>query len=110
MPLSERYRIEIFLPDAVSPAYAQLINRLENEIAYAFGGCTVIQGTKGLYRSQEEKIIQDRIHLLFADIELGVNDRQALEAYVDSLQQMINSDLKEEKILIAVHSVFHQTI
>lgn len=109
MPLSAKYRIELFLPDSVRPAYAELINRLENEIAYAFGGCTEIQGTKGLYRSKGKRIIQDRIHLLFTDVELGVNDWDELEAYVDTLQEMISGDLNEEKILITVHSVFHQT-
>jgi hypothetical protein len=95
------------------PEYAKTINEFENELAYTLGGCSVIQGMKGLYRSAAQgKIVQDRIHLLFADVELRFDvDRQAIDEYVDALAEAIATALqkKEEEFLISVYPVYHQT-
>jgi len=95
------------------PEYAKTINEFENELTYTLGGCSVIQGMKGLYRSAlQGKIIQDRIHLLFVDVELRFDeDRQAVDEYVDALAEAIATALmkSEEEFLIAVYPVYHQT-
>jgi hypothetical protein len=93
------------------PEYAKIINEFENELAYTFGGCSVIQGIKGLYRSRVHgKIVQDRIHVLFSDFEMRFEEnRQSIETYVDSLAEAITTALKEEEFLISVYPVYHQT-
>ena len=40
MPLSEKARIEVYLPDALHPAYAELLEVLDREFTCTFGGCT----------------------------------------------------------------------
>ena len=50
MPLSEKVRIEIFIPDLSDPIYSRILEELGNELSYAFGGCTVV-ATNGKYRS-----------------------------------------------------------
>jgi len=110
LPLSEeRVRIEIFLPDSPDPAYASLTSVLENEIALTFGGCSTIQGIKGLFCDKEGNITQDRISLLFVDIEFSLtHDAELIRNYVDTLQDIVSSALDEEEILIAVQPIYHQ--
>jgi hypothetical protein len=108
LPLSEKARIEVFLPDVPDVIYPKLQNQLERELTYAMGGCSLIPGLKGLYLSRLGRIVQDRINLLFIDVKLHLpEDRDALELYVDNLQQSIASVLNEEKVLIVVYGVMH---
>ncbi len=64
MPLSERARVEVYLPDLPSPAYQELLESLEQEFTYTFGGCTLVRGLGGNYLSQLGLPVQDRISLL----------------------------------------------
>lgn len=50
MPLLEKVRIELFIPDLPDPIYGRLVEELGDELSYAFGGCTVTP-TQGKYRS-----------------------------------------------------------
>jgi hypothetical protein len=51
LPLSEKARIEVYLPDVAHPAYAELLDVFDREFTYAFGGCTLARGRKGSYLS-----------------------------------------------------------
>ena len=51
MPLSAKVRIELFIHDLPDPIYFNLLERLGDELSYAFGGCTVIPAS-GKYRSE----------------------------------------------------------
>ena len=42
MPLSEKARIEVYLPDVSRPEYQELLAELEQEFTYTFGGCTTL--------------------------------------------------------------------
>ncbi|HSO74255.1 MAG TPA: hypothetical protein VLU47_05410, partial [Blastocatellia bacterium] len=42
LPLSEKVRIELFIPDLPDPLYFNLLERLGDEWSYAFRGCTVV--------------------------------------------------------------------
>lgn len=52
MPLSEKARVEVYLPDLPRAAYQDLLGVLEQEFTYTFGGCTIISGLDGSYLSQ----------------------------------------------------------
>jgi hypothetical protein len=52
LPLSERARVEVYLPDLPSAAYQELLERLELEFTYSFGGCTLIRGLSGSYSAR----------------------------------------------------------
>ncbi len=64
MPLSEKARIEVYLPDLPQAAYLDLLNTLAQEFTYTFGGCTIIRGLDGSYLSRAGTQIQDRINLI----------------------------------------------
>lgn len=67
MPLSERARVEVYLPDLPRAAYQELLNELAQEFTYTFGGCSIIRGLDGSYLLQAGLQIQDRINLIYTD-------------------------------------------
>ncbi|MEW6211058.1 MAG: hypothetical protein AB1631_22025 [Acidobacteriota bacterium] len=108
MPLSEKVRVEIFIPDMPDPIYDSLLQELGDELSYAFGGCTVTQ-TSGKYRSETGVILPDKVNLLFTDTPFEwEKDRSIIEHYAQELQNVVQRALeKEEAILIAVYPVYH---
>jgi hypothetical protein len=62
LPLLERVRLEVYLPDPSIPEYDNLLTSFA-EFTYAFGGCTILRGLEGCYLSQFGKRIHDRINV-----------------------------------------------
>jgi hypothetical protein len=108
LPLSEKVRIEVYLPDVPSPAYRDLLEALEQELTFTFGGCTLMRGLEGNYLSVQGLRMRDRINLLYADapFDLAANF-ESVSRYTDELREAAFAALEEEAILIAVHSVYH---
>ncbi len=108
MPLSEKARIEVYLPDLPRAAYQDLLAALEQEFSYAFGGCSTIRGLEGHYLSNAGSIIRDRVNLIYTDAPFGFREHQtALSRYADELRQTAAEALDEEAILIVMWSVHH---
>lgn len=108
MPLSEKVRIEIFIPDLQDPAYVRLLEEFAVELTYTFGGCTITPST-GKYRSDVGTILLNKINILFTDTPFEwQNDRVILTEYADELHNVIQRALNsEEAILVAVHPLCH---
>jgi len=108
LPLSEKIRIEIFIPDLPDPIYGRILEEFGDELSYAFGGCTVVS-TSGKYRSASGLILPDRIDILFTDAPFKwETDRDVIERYAEGLRDIIEQTLKEEEaILISVYPVHH---
>jgi len=68
LPLSERARIEVYLPDLPKPSYQELLETLDREFTYTFGGSTIIRGLDGSYLSQLGTKMEDRINLIYTDV------------------------------------------
>jgi hypothetical protein len=64
LPLSEKARIEVYLPDQPQPAYQDLLEAFDREFTHTFGGCTIIRGIDGSYLSQRGSKVRDRINLI----------------------------------------------
>ena len=62
MPLSEKARIEMYLPDLPPVAYRDLLDALNQEFTYTFGGCTIVRGLDGSYLSRLGLRIRDHIN------------------------------------------------
>ena len=107
MPLLEKVRIELFIPDLPDPIYGRLVEELGDELSYAFGGCTV-SPTYGKYRSTGGFILPDKINILFTDTPFYWDkDRLLIERYARASLQVVQQVLsKEEAILIAVYPVY----
>jgi len=108
LPLSERARIEVFLPDLPRAAYQRLLAALEQEFTYTFGGCTVARGHEGLYLSADGAVVRDDVIILFSDTPFALESSfERISAYVDALRTAAHEALDEEAILIAVSRVHH---
>ena len=107
MPLFEKVRIEIYLPDLpYKPAYQRLLNELNQELAIGFGGCSVIR-IDGSYRSQTGVIIADRVNLLYTDISYSLEQHfEMVSRYTDSLREAASTALNEEAIIVAVYKIY----
>ena len=107
MPLLERVRVEVYLPDVLSFEYQHLLQFLEEELTYTFGGATIVRGLEGSYLSESGERIPDRINLLYSDAPLALStELVSISAYVRELKSAVLEALPEEAVLISVEQVY----
>jgi len=108
LPLSEKARIEVYLPDVPRPAYQELLAALEQEFTYTFGGCTTVRGLEGNYLSRLGQRMRDRINLVYTDTPFPFGENFArVSRYADELRDAAAEALDEEAVLVAVFQVYH---
>ena len=108
LPLLERVRVEVYLPDLPSSEYQNLLRSFEEEFTYAFGGSSIVRGLEGSYLSESGERIPDRINLLYSDVPLALSTNfDSLAAYVGELRRAAIEALSEEAVLISVEQVYH---
>lgn len=108
MPLSEKARVEVYLPDLPRAAYQDLLSALGQEFTYTFGGCTIARGLDGSYLSQAGAQIQDRITLIYTDTRYAFEENfKIISAYADKFKGAMFTALEEEAVLVAVSKVYH---
>ena len=108
MPLFEKTRIEVYLPDLPLPAYQRLLEALRREFTHAFGGSTPVRDLAGTYLSRLGLTVEDRVNLLYADAALDFEaDAELVGQYVDVLRRAAYRALDEEAILVAIYRVRH---
>lgn len=109
MPLLERTRVEVYLPDLPFPEYQKLLRSFEEELTYAFGGATVVRGLEGCYLSRAGELVPDRINLLYSDTPLALStDFSIVAAYTRELRRAGMEALSEETVLVSVQQVYHE--
>lgn len=108
MPLSEKARIAVYLPDLPRPAYQDLLAALEQEFTYAFGGCTTVRGLEGNYLSRLGARMRDRINLVYTDTPFPFDEHlAAIGRYADSVRAAAADALEEEAVLVIAWKVYH---
>ncbi len=108
MPLLERLRVEVYIPDLPAAEYQNLLNSFESEFTYAFGGSSVLRGLEGCYLSMSGDRIWDRINVIYCDSPLALSTNVAsVAAYVSELKRAAMEALAEEAVLVSVHPVYH---
>jgi uncharacterized protein YozE (UPF0346 family) len=108
LPLSDKARIEVYIPDLPRPAYQELLNALDREFTYTFGGCTILRNLGGSYLSKLGFKIQDRINLIYTDTSFPFEKNfEKISRYTDELKQAIYEALEEEAVFIVVLKVYH---
>ena len=108
MPLSERARIELYLPDLPRQEYHDLLEALDREFSYTFGGASIIRGIEGSYLSQQGLKVRDRINLIYTDTLFPFRENAArISRYADQLRDAAFSALEEEAVLVVVMPVYH---
>ena len=108
MPLLGKVRIEIFIPDLPDPFYGSILEELGNELAFAYGGCSIVS-TNGKFRSYDGVILPDKVNLLFSDTPfLWERDRLVVEYHAERIRRAVKKALvKEESVLVAAYPVYH---
>ena len=108
MPLLERVRVEVYVPDLPAAAYRNLLLSLEEEFTYAFGGCTIVRGLDGSYLSLQGVKTPDRINLIYTDLPLALSTNfESAARYTDELKRAAVEALSEEAVLVAVTQIYH---
>ena len=108
MPLSERARVEVYLPDLPRATYQDLLAALTREFTYTFGGCTINPDLDGSYLSQAGLPVQDRINLIYTDTPYSFEENfEIISAYADKLKTAVFAALEEDAILVAVIKTYH---
>ena len=108
MPLLERVRVEVYIPDLPTVSYRNLLSSFEEEFTYAFGGCTIMRGLDGNYLSQAGVKTPDRINLIYTDLPLALAANfETVARYADELKQAAAEALTEEAILVAITQIYH---
>lgn len=108
MPLLERVRVEVYVPDLPAASYRNLLLSFEEEFTYAFGGCTILRGLDGSYLSQAGVNTPDRINLIYTDLPVTLStDFEHVARYADHLREAAAEALAEEAVLVAVTQVYH---
>ena len=108
MPLSEKARIEVYLPDIDKPGYAELLEELDSEFTFSSRGCTLARGFTGSYLSRLGIVMRDPINVLYTDIPVSLSANfQAVSDYADKLRQAAFLALDEEAILVVAYPVYH---
>jgi hypothetical protein len=108
LPLSEKARIEVYIPALPQQTYQNLLNALAQEFTYTFGGSTIIRGLDGSYLSRLGVRTQDRVHLIYTDTPFAFAENfENISRYTDALRDAAFEALTEETILVVVLQVYH---
>ena len=108
MPLSERARVEVYLPDLPRALYQDLLTALAREFTFTFGGCTIIAGLDGSYLSPTGLEIHDRINLIYTDTPYSFDAHfQIISAYADKLKDAVFEALEEDAIMVTAMRTYH---
>jgi hypothetical protein len=108
LPLLERVRIEVYLPEPQIPEYENLLQFLAKEFTYAFGGCSIVRGIEGSYLSVAGNRIPDRSNLVYVDAPIALSTEFAVvAAYSRELKEVVMDALSEEDVMISVEQVYH---
>jgi hypothetical protein len=108
LPLLERVRVEVYIPDPSIADYENLLLSFEAEFTYAFGGCTILRGLEGCYLARFGNRIHDRINVIYSDIPLALSiEFAAVSGYVREVKRAATEALAEEAVMVAVTRVYH---
>jgi hypothetical protein len=98
----------VYLPDVPWQSYQDLLEELDEEFTYTFGGSTIVRGLEGSYLSRLGLRVRDRVNLLYTDTSFSVDDHlDVLSRYADKLRDVAYQALEEEAVLVVVLKVYH---
>ena len=108
MPLSEKARIEVYIPDRKESNYQNLLDAFADEFTEAFGGCTIIRGLEGRYAGENGEKTVEGMNVVYADVPLELNKYlKEISVYADEVRHASHEVLNEESILVSVRGIYH---
>src|SRR2546429_3822277 len=109
-PCAPKIRIEVYVPIRYEPAYQDTLTWLIEEFTELRGGCTVNENVGGYYLSQSDKVIDDRVSIVYSDFPMNWDmqtDRAHVPDYCATLQRFLLENLWEADILIGAYPLSH---
>ena len=104
-------RVEPYVPIRYEAAYQETLTWLITEFTELRGGCTVLENTGGYYLSGSNRIIDDRVSVVYCDFPMSWNkraERNDVREYCAALQTFLLENLwDEEAVLIVAYPVSH---
>jgi hypothetical protein len=98
----------VYLPDSPISAYQNLLDALDHELTYTFGGCTILRGLDGRFLSRLGHRVLDRVSIIYTDAPFSFRDNfEIISRYTDELREAAFSALEEEAVLIVAFPVHH---
>jgi hypothetical protein len=98
----------VYVPDLPAQGYRALLEALEREFSFTFGGCTIVHGLDGRYLSQAGDVVHDRVNLIYTDAPFSLRGRRdSVARYAGELKAAAFEALEEEAVLVAVSVIFH---
>ena len=82
-------RVEVYVSFRYEPAYQDTLTWLIEEFTELRGGCTVNENVGGYYLSQSDKVIDDRVSIVYSDFPMNWDmqtDRADVLDYCATLQ------------------------
>jgi len=108
LPLFERARVEVYLPDLPHTVYQDLLAALTREFTHTFGGCTLIGGLDGSFLSQGGLQVRDRVNLIYTDTPYAFETNfNIISTYADKVRAAVFAALEEDVILVAAMQTYH---
>ena len=108
MPLSEKTRIEVYLPDRKERHYQNLLDVFADEFTEAFGGATVIYGFEGRFLSDDGSKEVEKMNVVYTDLPLSLTQYlNEISAYLEEIKQAAHEVLDEESILTTAKTIYH---
>ena len=108
--LTPRIRVEVYIPIRYQPSYYNSLNWVIEEFTQLRGGCTVNENVGGYYLSRANKVIDDRVDVVYCDFPMDWNkqaDRKEVLTYCATLKDFLFENLWEEEILVCAYPVSH---
>lgn len=108
--LTPRIRVEVYIPIRYELSYHDSLTWVIEEFTQLRGGCTVNENVGGYYLSRANKVIDDRVSVVYCDFPMDWSkkaDRLELLTYCATLKDFLFENLSEEEILICVYPVSH---
>jgi PII-like signaling protein len=108
LPLLEKVRIEIYVPERREARYQNLLEAIADEFTEAFGGATVQRGFEGRYLSDSGDKETEPMNLIYSDLPLNFGEHQReISRYLDEIKEAAHEVLNEESILVTARTIFH---
>ncbi|MDQ2730066.1 MAG: hypothetical protein M3Y56_00265 [Armatimonadota bacterium] len=108
MPLSEKARIEVYIPDLPNSAYRNLLDALDEEFMYTFGGATIVRNLSGSYLSTFGLRMVYTISLIYTDTSFPFEEYFGrVSRYADEIKNAAFEALQEEAVLVVALKVYH---
>ena len=80
---------------------------MRHEMTWAFGGCSIIPGVRGTYRSTINSIIEDKVNILYTDLPFSLEKHfDLVSKYADTLHRAVANALDEETILVTLTKIY----